>query len=532
MTHATHPRATARWARHFGRLATITLVMGATHVALAQAQGATTGQVELGTFGTYTSFNSSSIGLDKQFGAGARLGLFLSKVFSLEANGDFTRADSLVSGVDVDVARLGGTLFANLPVASWSTVYVGAGYERLFYRGAMQGDDNGTHIIVGDRIPLSDRVALRLEGRAAYFPSSPFQTAGDQVLNLGGTLGVSIYSFGKAQRDSDRDRVSDARDHCADTPEGATVDPTGCPDDGDGDRVFTGLDACPDTPRGAAVDAQGCPSDGDADQVFDGLDQCPGTEVGARVDVTGCPLDQDGDGVSDGLDKCADTPQGATVGADGCPRDGDSDGVFDGIDRCENSEAGKSVDADGCFRDADGDGVADSADNCEGTPAGARVDDHGCEVGDSDADGVADDLDRCPNTRSGQKIDEVGCPVLFTVEDGERRPLILKGVNFSSARSALTSESFGVLDEVAASLLAHPEVRVEIAGHTDATGAAGPNLRLSQARAQSVMAYLARKGVDPSRMEARGYGETNPITTNRTRAGRARNRRVELRVIP
>ncbi len=507
-------------------LALLTPVAG----ALA-AQSVSRGQVEVDTFGTLSTYDNASIGLNSKLGAGARLGLFLSSVFSVEANGDFTRADSLGSGVAVDVARIGGTVYAHLPVASWNTVYMGAGYERLFYRGGMQGDDNGAHVILGDRIPIGERVAIRLEGRAAYFPNSPFQAPNGQALNLGGALGVSIYSFGRALKDSDYDRVADSRDVCPDTPKGATVDGVGCPDDGDGDSVLSGIDGCPDTPRGATVDAFGCPRDSDGDRVLDGLDRCPDTELGASVDVKGCSDDEDGDRVGDGVDQCADTPEGATVDERGCPLDADGDGVFDGLDTCADTPGGVQVDENGCFSDADGDGVADAADKCDATPRGTKVNVAGCEIGDADGDGATDDIDRCPNTKAGSRVDEVGCPVLFVIRDGERRPLVLKGVNFSSARSALQNSSFEVLNEVAASLLAHPEVRVEIAGHTDATGAAAPNLRLSQARAQAVKAYLARMGVDPGRMEARGYGEANPIATNRTRAGRAQNRRVELRVI-
>jgi len=104
-------------------------------------------------------------------------------------------------------------------------------------------------------------------------------------------------------------------------------------------------------------------------------------------------------------------------------------------------------------------------------------------------------------------------------------------VNFETSRSRLTEDSYGILNNVAASLVQYPEVRIEIAGHTDATGTDAINNPLSLARARSVMAYLARNGVAPERMEARGYGSTQPIASNGTREGRAMNRRVELRVI-
>ena len=160
------------------------------------------------------------------------------------------------------------------------------------------------------------------------------------------------------------------------------------------------------------------------------------------------------------------------------------------------------------------------------------MDARGCIVErDTDNDGVMDGTDRCPLTRPGQQVDAVGCPILFAVEAGERRPLVLRGVTFASGRSTLTQSSYATLDEVAGSLIANPQVRIQITGHTDATGSRQRNIDLSLARALAVRAYLAQKGVAPSRMEARGMGPDQPIATNQTAAGRAQNRRVEINVI-
>src|SRR5437870_2848665 len=188
--------------------------------------------------------------------------------------------------------------------------------------------------------------------------------------------------------------------------------------------------------------------------------------------------DQDHDGVPDRRDACPDTPVGATVDARGCPTDSDRDGVYDGLDQCP------------------------------GTPAGAPV-----------------NPSACPGTR----VDAAGCPILFTPE---RTPVILRGVIFEIGKSALKPESFTVLDIVAQSLNANPDIRIEIAGYTDNTGSSATNLRLSQARADAVRAYLGSKGVAPSRMVAKGYGAANPIAANTTAAGRAQNRRVELHQLP
>jgi OOP family OmpA-OmpF porin len=138
-------------------------------------------------------------------------------------------------------------------------------------------------------------------------------------------------------------------------------------------------------------------------------------------------------------------------------------------------------------------------------------------------------------------VDQFGCLILFE----ERAPavpgapaaparptLILQGVTFQTGRSVLTAQSYAVLDQVAGSLIANPEIRIEIAGYTDNTGSLALNRRLSGNRAIAVRFYLARKGVSPSRMTARGFGPANPVATNTTPEGRAQNRRVELHKMP
>ena len=268
----------------------------------------------------------------------------------------------------------------------------------------------------------------------------------------------------------------------------------------------------------------------DRDGVYDGLDQCPGTPARAHVNSKGCPADADGDGVLDGLDQCPSTPAGASVDAKGCPADADGDGVLDGLDQCPSTPAGAVVDPAGCPLDADKDGVPDGLDKCPNTPPGAEVDDVGCQrFRDSDGDGVDDAKDRCPSTTPGTRVDAAGCPILFTPE---RTPVILRGVIFETGKSALKPESFTVLDIVAQSLNANPDIRIEIAGYTDNTGSSATNLRLSQARADAVRAYLGSKDVAPNRMVTKGYGAANPIAPNTTAAGRAQNRRVELHQLP
>jgi len=113
--------------------------------------------------------------------------------------------------------------------------------------------------------------------------------------------------------------------------------------------------------------------------------------------------------------------------------------------------------------------------------------------------------------------------------DQERSRLVLEGVNFELDSARLTQDSYETLDHVARSLKEWPEVRVEIGGHTDDTGTDEYNMELSQRRAEAVRDYLMSKGINGSRLEAKGYGKTQPLNTNNTDEGRAQNRRVELK---
>ena len=233
-------------------------------------------------------------------------------------------------------------------------------------------------------------------------------------------------------------------------------------------------------------------------------------------------VDSDGDGVSDSLDRCPNTPPGTPVDSYGCELDSDGDGVADSKDRCPDTPAGVSVDANGCPLDSDGDGVTDDKDKCPNTVRGAEVDADGCEL-DSDGDGVVDRLDECPDTPPNTPVDNRGCEI-----EGE---YVLEGVNFESNADRLLPGATDILDEVVVTLKRYPEIRFEVAGHTDSDGSAEYNEGLSARRAQTVHDYLAANGIDVARMTVRGYGETQPIADNTTSAGKARNRRVALNVV-
>jgi OOP family OmpA-OmpF porin len=141
---------------------------------------------------------------------------------------------------------------------------------------------------------------------------------------------------------------------------------------------------------------------------------------------------------------------------------------------------------------------------------------------------VPDNLDKCPDTPSGVQVDASGCPVAKRVFEEGKKSLVLEAVNFETNKATLTAESRAILDKVAESLRAYPEVKVEVQGHTDNRGSKALNTKLSQARAETVRDYLIGKGIAADRLTARGYGPTRPIADNKTDAGRAQNRRVQL----
>lgn len=223
-------------------------------------------------------------------------------------------------------------------------------------------------------------------------------------------------------------------------------------------------------------------------------------------------VDSDGDQVPDDQDQCPNTPSGTSVDARGCPWDGDGDGVADPDDRCPGTRPGLSVDAQGCAPDGDNDGVLNVNDACPNTPAGAAVLADGCApAGD------------CRLPRPGQAVDGRGCAA--------QEAVILKGVNFATASDQLTPAAKAILKDVAQVLKQVGSARFEVAGHTDNVGGKTENRQLSERRAISVKRYLVELGVPSDILSARGYGETQPLRANSSEAGRAENRRVELRAL-
>ena len=360
--------------------------------------------------------------------------------------------------------------------------------------------------------------------------SLPYKTPGMNI-----SFGIAIVA-GTSRKDVDKDKVFDKHDLCPHTPRNVAVDETGCPFDTDGDGVFDYMDECPNTPAEAygLIDSVGCPIDTDMDGVADYMDRCPNTpaEAFAYLDSLGCPLDTDGDGVPDYLDQCPQTPAEAVgmVDSIGCPLDSDGDGVPDFVDMCPDTpkEAYGMIDQFGCPIDNDTDGVYDYCDKCTDTPeeAGNLVDKDGCPL-DTDGDGVYDYLDHCP-TVPGIK-ENLGCPEVKR----EVRNLLNKamvGIQFENGKATIKSSSYKILNDIAKIFIDNPTYFIEVQGHSDNVGNYNYNVDLSDRRAQAVRTYLIQKGVPMERIAAHGYGPDKPIADNKTKEGRAKNRRVEFNI--
>src|SRR5206468_2384843 len=320
--NAQTPRRAGARMRGFGVLA-ILVMLPAANLAAQHA-----GQFEAGAFGGYTRYDAA-LGLANKLGGGGRLGYFFGDAVGLEADVLFQPQYTVApSGTPTTLQPLIGSasLVFNAIHASRLMLYVLGGYSLLDFgtRAPYRFTDNAVHGGAGARIFLTPRVALRVEGRGVYVPSTKYAVGSTTATHVVVTAGLSVFHLGGPPQDSDKDGVPDKKDACPNTPLGATVDARGCPTDPDTDGVSDGLDKCPNTPAGALVDAKGCPMDSDLAGVPDGLDKCPNTPAGTPVDTAGCPLprqlirDSDGDGVPDDRDKCPNTPAGSKVDANGC----------------------------------------------------------------------------------------------------------------------------------------------------------------------------------------------------------------------
>jgi OOP family OmpA-OmpF porin len=448
--------------------------------------GGDDGDWELGAY-MGSSHPDSYNPLDPENGTlyGGRVGYFFTERWSVEGSFQFFGTEGKAAGqkvdVDLNALRVNGLMNFRAGKKFRWFLTLGLGSEGVKADDLdISEKDFGLNAGGGGRWYFGKQRHFALRADARWIQVDVGGDIDATQSNYEGTGGI-LWSFGGGPPpDSDSDGVPDKKDTCAYTPKGAVVDAAGCPQDSDGDKVYDGLDKCANTQRGWAVDSAGCPADADGDGVADMVDKCPATPKEVKVDATGCPTeDSDGDGIWDGGDRCPSTPKGVKVDPVGCPMDADGDGVWDGDDKCSSTPKGTKVDATGC-------------------PAPA----------------------------------EPPPPPPAPVIPESHQPLVLEGVTFAKNSADLTPESSVVLDRVAASLKEHPEVRLEIGGHTDSNGSPEHNKQLSEARAASVRTYLVNKGVPGGQLTTKGYGSQRPVADNNTDAGRALNRRVELSRIP
>ena len=252
--------------------------------------------------------------------------------------------------------------------------------------------------------------------------------------------------------------------------------------------------------------------------------------------------DYDEDGILDEADKCEEQAEDFDEfeDDDGCPDlDNDGDKIADAVDRCPNDaeDFDKFEDGDGCpDLDNDGDTVPDTKDKCPAEPEDRDgfEDDDGCPDTDNDKDGILDIADQCPSkkeTINGHQDDD-GCPDKSRAKVEAGRIVILDKVYFETKKAELLPESFPVLRAVAGILRVTPSIKkIRIEGHTDDRGSSRKNMKLSQARAESVMAFLVQEGVSKARLEALGQGEEQPAMEGKSDEARDANRRVEFVIV-
>ncbi len=311
---------------------------------------------------------------------------------------------------------------------------------------------------------------------------------------------------------------------------------SGDEDDLDGDGLTGGQE------RRLGTDANNPDSDGDGLSDGDELRQYQTNPLRSDSDSDGLTdgdevikfktnpsrFDSDGDNLSDGdeLQKLNSDPTRVDTDGDGLtdgdeivrlktdPLKVDTDG--DGLSDWDEV---KSYRTDPANPDSDGDGIIDGEEVSKYRTNPLKV--------DSDAGGLIDGAEIIRGTNPLNPLDDV---VKETIVLERGKTVILQGINFASGSATLTRDSQDMLESAFAALVTNPSIRVEIAGYTDNVGSRAANERLSQRRAEAVKTWMVARGISASRLTVRGYGMRNPIDTNLTPDGRARNRRIEFHV--
>lgn len=280
------------------------------------------------------------------------------------------------------------------------------------------------------------------------------------------------------------------------------------------------------SPRERCARRASSSQDADGDGCLDDVDRCPtaAEDEDGFHDEDCCPdPDNDRDLVCDptpDIQSVIDKWTGTCAGSDKCPAEAEDRDSF--------------ADEDGCpDPDNDQDGLLDTADRCPLQPEDKDgfEDDDGCPDPDNDQDQIVDTLDKCPDQAEDYDGDQDsdGCPDLYKhlVVRADKLDIKQK-VFFRHNKWEIDPRSFSLLNEVAQVLKDSPVMKLRVEGHTDSRGKERYNLTLSQKRADSVRNYLIRQGIEGGRLQARGFGETQPIASNQSKRGREQNRRVEF----
>ncbi|WP_238474482.1 OmpA family protein [Maribacter algarum] len=255
--------------------------------------------------------------------------------------------------------------------------------------------------------------------------------------------------------------------------------------------------------------------DFDKDGVLDKNDKCP--KIRGPVSNGGCPYsadDWDGDGIPNDEDRCPEE-RGTKI----------NNGCFKPISIVQSEDDSLKVTKVRGFDD-DLDGVVNNDDDCPNEAGPSE--NNGCPWPDKDGDSVLDKDDKCPDVAG--TLANNGCPTV-TVEVLKQLNDYAKTILFDTGKSSIKAESTGVMVDIIKILGEYSTARFSVEGHTDSQGNSKENYVLSEKRANAVRDYLIDQGIDENRLIAVGHGDSEPIATNNTRAGRKKNRRIEINLI-
>jgi outer membrane protein OmpA-like peptidoglycan-associated protein len=363
---------------------------------------------------------------------------------------------------------------------------------QLTFTPRLEGKFFGLYLPVNYNM-LAEEASVGLGFRALFLNFAVYDWTGiaglkSQTKTAAFNVSLNIPLHQKAQpKDNDHDLISNKKDKCKNQAGDCNGDGCAEPDD-DLDSIPNFQDKCPNQPGPKSLD--GCP-DGDGDGLVDTKDRCPKSK-GPR-ELGGCP-DKDGDGVIDLEDKCQNDKGPKEF--EGCP-DRDRDRIPDHMDDCPTDS-----------------GVYEN----KGCPA--------IIILDSDQDGVLDTADKCPYVIG--PISNKGCPL--PVEIISIAKIAQEKLEFETGSAVIKKESLPSLSVLAEYLILNSQLNLSLEGHTDNVGKEDKNLKLSIDRANAVKAFFISQGIAETRIKAQGYGMTTPIADNRTPAGRAANRRVDIDV--